>query len=32
MSSANTCVIIRGENVEVGWVRLAVSHPTLDRR
>src|SRR2546426_8688826 len=23
MSSANTCVIIRGENVEVGWVRLA---------
>src|SRR5437660_1232639 len=24
MSSANTCVIIRGENVEVGWVRLAV--------
>src|SRR6266550_1277269 len=22
MSSANTCVIIRGENVEVGWVRL----------
>src|SRR5437868_11306512 len=29
MSSANTCVIIRGENVEVGWVRLgsAPSHP-----
>src|SRR5947209_1030065 len=23
MSSTNTCVIIRGENVEVGWVRLA---------
>src|SRR5205085_3673265 len=32
ISSANTCVIIRGENVEVGWVRLAVPHPTLDRR
>src|SRR5437868_4930115 len=31
-SSASTYVIIRGENVEVGWVRLAVPQPTLDRR